>query len=222
MLRGSRFYCPICERGFRRFLEFGIEPRQNACCPSCGSLERHRLLWLVICNLQSKGIIKSGGKLLHVAPKQCLVEKFRQEYDCISIDLKDEKSMMIMDITAIAFEVESFDAIVCNHVLEHIPDDRKAINELYRVLKPGGWASIQVPITGDVTQEDLSIADPKDRLRLYGEEDHVRCYGRDFVNRLKEAGFEVSLIPKISLFEEKEFASISVDCENEVLIAFRT
>ena len=219
-LRGSRFYCPVCERDFRKFFEFGVNPRQNARCPGCGSLERHRLLWVALCDLQNKDLIQRGRgrRLLHVAPEPCLAEKFRQKYDYLSIDLDGEKAMMAMDITALTFSDETFDAIVCNHVLEHIPDDKKAVKELFRVLKPGGWASIQVPIKGDITREDLSINDPEERFRLYGQEDHVRYYGRDFADRLKKAGFEVLLIPKSNLLEPDELERISVSIENEVVL----
>ncbi len=218
-LRGSRFYCPVCERGFRKFYEFGINPRPNAMCPGCGSLERHRLLWVALCDLQDKNLIERGaGRLLHVAPEPCLAEKFRQKYDYISIDLDGKKAMMAMDITAMTFDDNSFDAIVCNHVLEHIPDDKKAMKELCRVLKPGGWASIQVPIKGNVTQEDLSITDPKEKLRLYGQEDHVRYYGMDFIGRLKEAGFDVRSISKTDLLGTDEMERVSVALENEVIL----
>jgi predicted SAM-dependent methyltransferase len=221
-LRGSRFYCPVCEKSFRKFYEFGVKSRPNAMCPGCGSLERHRLLLVALCNLQDKGLIQRVGRLLHVAPEPCLTEKFRQKYDYLSIDLDGERAMMAMDITAMTFEDESFDAIVCNHVLEHIPDDKKAMKELYRVLKPRGWASIQVPIKGDITQEDLAITDAKERLRLYGQEDHVRYYGRDFTNRLKKAGFNVVRLSKTDLFDsaaEEKRASVVV--ENEVVLARR-
>jgi SAM-dependent methyltransferase len=217
-LRGSRFYCPLCGKSFRKFYPFGINPRQNACCPNCGSLERHRLLWVALRTLQKKGLIKQGGRLLHVAPETCLAEKFRKEYDYLSIDLDGNSAMMAMDITAMDFADETFDAVVCNHVLEHIPNDRQAMQELNRVLKPGGWASIQVPMKGDLTQEDLAIADPKVRLHLYGQEDHVRYYGRDFAERLEEAGFEVILIPKSDLLSHDELERISVACENEVIL----
>jgi len=155
---------------------------------------------------------------LHVAPETCLADKFKKEYDYLSIDLDGKKAMMAMDLTAMTFDDNSFDAIVCNHVLEHIPNDKKAMKELYRVLKPGGWASLQVPIKGDVTQEDLSVTDPKERLRLYGQEDHVRYYGRDFAERLKDAGFEVSIMPKDDLLEPDEQARMSLDLENEVIL----
>ena len=153
-----------------------------------------------------------------MAPEPCLAEKFRQEYDYLSIDLDGKKAMMAMDLTAMTFDDNSFDAIVCNHVLEHIPDDKKAMKELFRVLKPGGWASLQVPIKGDITQEDLSITEPKERLRLYGQEDHVRYYGRDFIGRLKEAGFDVRSISKTDLLGTDEMERVSVALENEVIL----
>lgn len=216
-LRGSRFYCPVCERGFRKFFKFGVNPRLNARCPGCGSLERHRLLWIALYDLQDKSLIQRGGRLLHVAPEPCLAEKFRQEYDYLSIDLDGKKAMMAMDLTAMTFDDNSFNAIVCNHVLEHIQDDKKAMKELYRVLKPGGWASIQVPIKGDITQEDLSVTDPKERLRLYGQEDHVRYYGRDFAERLKKAGFDILSI-STGLFGADDLKRISVVVEDEVVL----
>ena len=154
-----------------------------------------------------------------MASEPCLAEKFRQKYDYLSIGLDGKKAMMAMDLTAMTFDDNSFNAIVCNHVLEHIPDDKKAMKELYRVLKPGGWASLQVPIKGDITQEDLSITDPKERLRLYGQADHVRYYGRgNFVGRLKDAGFDVLSILKTDLLEADEMDRVSVALENEVVL----
>ena len=217
-LKGHRYYCPICEKSFRKFLKSGVIPRQNARCPSCHSLERHRLFWVALCHLQQKGEIKWGGKLLHIAPEDCLAEKFMQKYDYLSIDLDDRKAMLAMDITAMTFEDETFDAIVCNHVLEHIPDDRKAIKELHRVLKPSGWASIQVPMKGELTQEDLSISNPVERTKLYGQRDHVRYYGYDFINRLGNAGFQVQQISKNELLKPEELERISVGTENEVVL----
>ena len=115
-LRGTRFYCPVCEKSFRKFDPFGVIPRPNSCCPSCGSLERHRLLWATLRDLKDKGLIKQGGKLLHVAPETCLAEKIRNEYDYLSVDLDSEMAMMSVDITAMNFADETFDAVVCNHL----------------------------------------------------------------------------------------------------------
>lgn len=220
-LRGHRFYCPVCERSYRKFLKAGVNPRPNARCPGCNSLERHRILWVALCDLWDKGTIKRNGEMLHIAPEACLAKRFKQKYDYLSIDLDGQKAMMAMDITALIFEDESFDAIVCNHVLEHVQNDRKAIKELYRVLKSGGWASIQVPIKGDITREDFSVTNPKERLRLYGQEDHVRYYGCDFVDRLKGAGFDVMIIPKSNLLKPDEIERISVAIENEVILCLK-
>jgi SAM-dependent methyltransferase len=217
-LRGSRFYCPVCGMSFRKFYESGINPRPNACCPNCGSLERHRLLYVALCHLQNKGLIPREGRLLHVAPESCLANKFTKKYDYLSIDLDGKKATMAMDITALAFENGSFDSIVCNHVLEHVPTDRTAISELYRVLRPGGWASIQVPINGDVTREDLSITNPKIRRRLYGQEDHVRSYGSDFFNRIRETGFSLLVLSKDDLLDAEQAKRFSVACENYVVL----
>jgi SAM-dependent methyltransferase len=125
-----------------------------------------------------------------------LVEKFRAipGLDYLSADLDSPHAMAHMDITALDCEAESFDTVYCSHVLEHVPDDRKAMAEIHRVLRPGGWALVQVPLSTDVTREDLSITDPRERLRLYGQRDHVRFYGLDIVERLEAAGFAVQTV----------------------------
>ncbi len=131
------------------------------------------------------------------------------------------QAMIAMDITALNFADESFDVVICNHVLEHVPDDARAMSELFRVLKSGGWGSIQVPMAGDVTQEDLSITNPEERRRRYGQDDHVRQYGRDFLDRMKHAGFEVTEYRKEEWFGQDELARLSVDCEDSVVLARR-
>jgi len=218
---GDRFYCPLCEKNYRAFKTFGVIPRPNAMCPGCGSLERHRLLWMTLQKLWNSGKLPKDGKVLHVAPEESLTAKFKDGFDYLSADLNGSRAMVAMDITSIDFPAEYFDAVICNHVLEHIPDDRKALAELYRVLKTGGWASIQVPMKGEKTFEDLSVTDPKERERLFGQFDHVRQYGMDFLDRLREAGFEVQVLGKTDLFGPDELAKISVDCENEVVFALK-
>jgi ubiquinone/menaquinone biosynthesis C-methylase UbiE len=123
-----------------------------------------------------------------------------------------------VDITALCFPSECFDVIVCNHVLEHVPEDRKALSELHRVLKKGGWGSIQVPIKGKETQEDLSVIDPAERERRYGQFDHVRQYGEDFRDRLQEAGFDVLELRKGELLDSAALERLSVDCEQSVML----
>ena len=112
--------------------------------------------------------------------------------------------MVKMDITDIQYPDESFDVIYCSHVLEHVVDDRKAMSEFRRVLKSDGWAILLVPITVETTYEDPSIVDPAERLKHFGQDDHVRRYGKDYVERLRAAGFKVSVSNASDLCQEPE------------------
>ena len=160
--------------------------------------------------------------MLHVAPEPVLAKKFEQRFgEYVSIDLDGKRAMKAMDVTALSFADQYFDAIVCNHVLEHVPDDRTAIAELYRGIQTGGWGSIQVPMKGDVTHEDPSVTDPQERYRLYGQDDHVRQYGSDFIERLRGAGFEVLILPKQELLDPENLGRLSVACEDEVVFVTR-
>lgn len=191
---GNSRYCPICKRNYRRFLPFGVDARPNAMCLNCGSLERHRLMWLFF--IDHTDLFKTEEKsMLHIAPEEIFAEKLKKEdyIDYLTADLHDPDVMVKMDITDIQYPDDEFDIIYCSHVLEHVPQDRQAIRELYRVLKPGGWSVLQVPITADKTFEDPSVTDPKERERLYGQHDHVRRYGPDYKDRLQEAGFTVKI-----------------------------
>jgi SAM-dependent methyltransferase len=202
LLRKSRGYlpyyrrlnCPICGTWARNFDSFGLVPRPNARCPSCGALERHRLAWLFF---QGHTDLFAGGpkKVLHFAPEPVLSSRFSQlsGLDYTTADLNDPAAMVKADITDLQFPDETFDVVYCSHVLEHVPDDRRAMRECRRVLKHGGYAVMVVPITAVSTAEDPSITDPKERERLFGQSDHVRRYGPDFADRLREAGFEVSV-----------------------------
>lgn len=217
--RGNRFDCPLCTRSYRLFLPFGFIPRPNAMCPGCGALERHRLLWVALTQLWNDNILQRGGRMLHVAPESILEEKFKQDYEYLSVDLDGSVAMQAMDITAISFPDNTFDAIICNHVLEHIPDDRQAMSELYRVMKYGGWGSLQVPIKGEVTDEDLTITDSQERTRRFGQHDHVRYYGRrDYIERLKSVGFEVISYPKQELLTATMLKRLSVDIETDIIL----
>jgi len=113
-------------------------------------------------------------------------------FDYLSVDMDASRAMRAANLTRLPFPDEQYDAIVCNHVLEHVPDDRRAMAELYRVLKPGGWAALLVPMTETLTDEDPA-ASPEERKKRFGQEDHVRLYGRDYLDRLREAGFRVSV-----------------------------
>lgn len=219
ILRGDKYYCPLCNGSFRKFMRYGaMNIRENACCPGCGSLERHRLLWLILKKMWDKNQLSSAGKLLHVAPEQVFYDKLSKMFDYISIDLDGNNAMMAMDITSLKFPDEEFDVIICNHVLEHVPDDNKALSELYRVMRYGGWGSIQVPMKGDVTDEDLTVVDPGERERRYGQNDHVRQYGLDYIERLKKAGFKTEVINNYQFLTENDLNKISVSTDEMVIL----
>lgn len=203
---GSDRHCPLCGRSARSFASAGTPPRKDALCINCGSLERHRLLWLFL--QQRPGLMRPGGtRLLHVAPEPCIAGKLREASgpSYLSADLLSE-AMEQMDICDIHYPDASFDAIYCNHVLEHVADDRKAMREFRRILRPDGWAILLVPVTADRTFEDPSVTDPKERLRLFGQEDHVRCYGPDYIDRLREAGFDVYVFLPSDLLSPEEIS----------------
>ena len=190
---GTRRFCPCCNSHVRQFGPYGEQPRSDAMCPVCGALERHRLSAMF---LNRRHELLAGLKrVLHVAPEppvERVLRRWTQE-SYISIDLSEDNVLVQGDLTGMPFRSQSFDAIYCSHVLEHVPDDMKAMNELRRVLRPGGWAIIQVPITRQATFEDTSITDPERRRQLFGQRDHVRVYGYDFPDRLARARFSVSI-----------------------------
>lgn len=192
--RGIGRYCPICRKSSRRFAKYGCPLREDAQCMYCGSLERHRMVWLYF-NQKTNLFEGSFKKMLHIAPEpifqQLLTKHLGIGY--LTADLFSPKAMVKMDITDIHYPDETFDVIYCSHVLEHVVDDKKAMCEIYRVLKTDGWAILIVPITTNKTQEDLSITEPEKRLKLYGHEDHVRRYGIDFIDRLENVGFKVNV-----------------------------
>lgn len=188
----SRRFCPICGKSSLWFWAFGIPPREDARCPSCGSLERHRLFWLFV-SRKTDLFDGKAKKMLHVAPEPCLTSRLQPilGLSYLTADLFDSTAMVKMDVTNISYPDRSFDVIYCSHVLEHVQDDRRAMLEFHRVLKDDGWAILTVPIKREATFEDPSIVEPEDRLRAFGQEDHVRVYGRDYVERLHSAGFHV-------------------------------
>lgn len=199
---GNKVYCILCGNQFTEFAPFGIVQRQNARCHACGSLERHRLLWKYTSEKTNLFTSKQRLKLLHFAPERALYENFvaQKNIEYVPCDINptiysyDKRATVTkVDITQIPFGDNHFDVIICNHVLEHIPDDKKAISELYRVMKKGGWGIFQVPIdyTREFTYEDFTITDPQERLKAFGQHDHVRWYGRDYKDRLKAGGFDV-------------------------------
>ena len=203
---GWRYKCPICDSHLSKLLPFGLKfpvlseknvigggYRLNAQCPVCYSTDRERLLYLYLS--KKTNIFTEQVKLLHIAPEARLsaIIKKHSNIDYLTADISSDTVIVKMDITEINYPDKSFDVIICNHVLEHIVDDRKAIDELYRILKPGGWGILQVPMSLfiDKTHEDFSVTSPSEREKVFGQSDHVRIYAIDYLDRLKESGFQV-------------------------------
>jgi len=174
--------------------------------PSTLSLERHRLLWLYLKN--DTAFFKAPLKVLHFAPEQAFYKRFRalKHLDYTTTDLNSPLADVTADICKLPFEDHSYDVILCNHVLEHIPDDHKAMTELFRVMKPGGWGIFQIPqdLSRASTFEDPSITDKKERARIFGQYDHVRVYGRDYFDKLRAVGFEVEEVDYTSGLSDSE------------------
>jgi SAM-dependent methyltransferase len=208
-LKGSNYTDPIDGRSYRKFLPYGYETiRENVLAPGTLSLERHRLFWLYLKN--ETDFFSNGKKIkvLHFAPEQAFYNRFKKikHLEYISTDLNSPLAAVKADICKLPFKDNEFDYIFCNHVLEHIPDDTKAMRELYRVLAPGGMGIFQIPqdLSREITFEDNSITDPKERAKIFGQYDHVRVYGHDYFNKLRSIGFEVLAVDYTKTFSDKD------------------
>jgi SAM-dependent methyltransferase len=191
---GSNVTCPVCGKSFKTFLPYGrINPRPNALCPGCQSLERHRLIWLYL--KEKTSFFNNRLKVLHIAPEACFMRHFEKQHGegYITADIESPLAKVKMDIHEIPFPENTFDVVLCNHVLEHVRDDIKAMREIRRVLKPDGFSILQVPFFRPVpekTFEDASITDPREREKIFGQDDHVRKYGFDYKERIQSAGLK--------------------------------
>lgn len=206
-LYGNQHKDPIDGRTFRKFLPYGYRsPRENVLSPSTLSLERHRLLWLWL--ERETDFFTKPSKVLHFAPEQAFYKRFRKSthLDYTTTDLNSPLADVKADICNLPFKDNAYDIILCNHVLEHIPDDTKALQELYRVLKPGGMAILQIPqdLNREVTFEDNSITDRDERAKIFGQYDHVRVYGRDYFDKLRSIGFKVEEINYTTTLKPEE------------------
>ena len=206
-LKGNTFTDPIDGKSFKMFLPYGYgTQRSNVLSPSTLSLERHRLLWLYLKN--ETDFFTKSIKVLHFAPEQAFYKRFRKQpnLNYTTTDLNSPLADVKADICDLPFKDNSYDVILCNHVLEHIPDDTKAMKELYRILKPGGMAILQIPqdLNRAKTFEDDSITDKKERARIFGQYDHVRIYGRDYFDKLRSIGFKVDEVDYTKQLSDQE------------------
>ncbi len=193
-LKGDTYTDPIDGKSFKRFLPYGYgQQRPNVLSPSTLSLERHRLLWLYLKN--ETAFFHKPLKVLHMAPEQCFLSIFKKmkHLDYTTADLYSPIVDVKADLLNLPFADNEFDIVFCNHVLEHIEDDNRAMKELFRVMKPGGMGIFQVPqeLAREKTYEDSNIITPEDKAKHFGQYDHVRIYGKDYFNRLRNAGFKV-------------------------------
>jgi SAM-dependent methyltransferase len=217
---GDRFSCPCCGGSFKEFISAkpGSTVLPNEQCPGCDSWKRHRVLWLYLKN--QTNFFSEPLKVLHFAPEYCFQKKFKKQpnLDYLSADLASPLAMTKIDITEIPYENNTFDVILCSHVLEHIPDDRQAMKELLRVLKPNGWAILQVPIDRkrEKTFEDPTVTSPEDRERLFWQHDHVRLYGLDYPDRLREVGFVVEVNNFVKKLEDETIEKYSLDRREDI------
>ena len=221
---GDTYRCPVCKHGFRYMLPGGFDLpiirekeivgagyRENDICPLCQSTDRDRLVFLYL--KHQTNLFDRSCSMLHMAPEPSLYRVFKKLKNLHYFPVTKyqegfyyDSNLQSADLLDLAFEGETFDWVICNHVLEHIDDDKKAMTEIFRVLKPGGKAILQVPISFSIkkTYENNSITDPREREQHFGQFDHVRIYGLDYVERLSSAGFEVTVIS-----QEDDFSNLS-------------
>lgn len=193
---GDKHECPLCKKKFRTFARLNVG---DDLCPYCGCSARHRRLWTLM-----EPMLKNGVKVLDFSPPRCLYRKMIeiQHITYTPTDLVGEfLASRSLDITRLDLEDASYDLITCYHVLEHVDEDRKAMQELFRVLRPGGTCFVQTPFKEGDIYEDPSITTPQARKQHFEQEDHVRIYSADgLMQRLMSAGFSVERLD----FTEKE------------------
>mgnify|MGYP000210722423 FL=1 len=218
-LRGNTYTDPIDGKSYRRFLPYGYaKVRENVLAPGTLSLERHRLFWLYLKNETT--FFSAPLRVLHFAPEQAFVQKFKKQKNLTytTTDLNSPIADVKADICDLPFKDNSFDFIICNHVLEHIPDDTKAMQELYRVLAPSGTAIVQVPYDAkrEITFEDNTITDQSERTRIFGQYDHLRVYGMDYFKKLSSIGFNVNALDYTSGISSDDIERYRL-CKGELL-----
>lgn len=222
---GNNVECPVCGKTSRKFLPYGskVAYREGVLCPHDLTLERHRLMWLYLKN-KSDFFTAEKLELLHIAPEQCFLPYFKKQKNLTYLtgDLESPIADMHFDLHHIPLEDNRFDVVFCNHVLEHVADDKQCMSELFRVMKPGGWGIFQVPqdMTREVTYEDPGIVSPEDRELHYWQKDHVRLYGRDYPLKMQRVGFEVEIYDPESELTVEQFERYRLN-PKEVLYIFK-
>jgi SAM-dependent methyltransferase len=224
LYKGDNVTCPVCGRSFRKFLSYGSDMahRENVLCPYDLTLERHRLMWLYL--KQETNFFRKKLSLLHIAPEQCFHPLFKKQknLDYLTGDLVSPIADLHFDLHDIPLEGNRFDVVFCNHVLEHVEDAHRCMEELYRVMKPGGWGIFQVPqdFSRAVTYEDDSITSPEEREKHFWQKDHVRLFGRDYPDWLSKAGFHVDEYKPLDHFSPEQVERYRL-MKNEVLYIAR-
>jgi len=219
---GKKVECAVCKWTYRKFLPYGrLKPRKNALCPNCLSLERHRLLWLFL--KDKTDFFSQKLRVLHVAPELCFITRFEKmdNLEYVTGDLDSPLAKVKMDLQQIPFENNNFDVVFCNHVMEHVNNDLQAMTEIHRILKPAGWAIIQVPFFYPIpekTFEDPSIKSHREREEAYGQDDHVRKYGKDFADRLRSAGFKVAVNDYTSGMDQAVIEKFGLPAAEEIFV----
>ncbi|MCK9204107.1 MAG: methyltransferase domain-containing protein [Bacteroidales bacterium] len=238
---GNSCFCPFCNKSFRKFLPGGIDLpvlyekqivgagyRLNDVCPRCYSLDRDRLVYIFL--KEKTTVFTSPIKLFHVAPEGCIRALLSSRHNITYVPgvkylegYYYSRQTNLLDITNIPYSDNAFDVIICNHVLEHIPDDLLAIKELYRILKPGGWAILQVPISKvlQTTFEDDTQITKQDRERAFGQFDHVRIYGQDYKARLESAGFVVKPFNPGKENIQGKYRNYAINPDEDLFVAYK-
>jgi len=232
---GSKYKCIICGKSSRKLLPTGINNEvalnligggyRLTLCPFCFSADRERLVYYYLKNKTDIFEPERKFKLLHIAPGERLKKVLKSSsIEYVSGDIESSLADIKIDITDIKFDNNCFDAIICNHVSEHVLDDKKAMSELFRVLKPGGFAILQVPISKKHTEtfEAFSITSPEEREKCFGQKDHVRMYGEDYKKRLENVGFEVELYDIKKDLSTEEIKKYGLNIEEILYIGHKT
>ena len=225
LYRGNKVECPVCEKSFSKFLSYGsnVAHRENVLCPYDLTLERHRLMWLYLTR-KTDFFSAESLKVLHIAPEQCFLPHFKKQknLDYTTADLVSPIADIHFDLHDIPLEDNQYDVVFCNHVMEHVDDPIRCMSELNRVMKPGGWAIMQVPqdMSRTETYEDKSITSPEEREKHFWQKDHVRLFGKDYSSYLEKAGFKVDEFDLNTEFDATEVVKFRL-MQKEILYIAR-